>query len=101
MPVEDVSQFETRLRSRLDELNERLSEVEAELDQPADSDAEERATEREGDEVLEGHGNAGLLEIRMIQAARPPGRGGESGFLIETNQKSSLNNNFLSKDDDI
>ncbi len=69
MPVKDVSQFEIRLRHRLRDLNERLSGVEAELDQPADADFEERATEREGDEVLESLGNAGLLEIRMIQAA--------------------------------
>ncbi len=67
--MEDVSQFEIRLRNRLAELNARLSGVEAELDQPADADFEERATEREGDEVLESLGNAGLLEIRMIQAA--------------------------------
>jgi len=69
MPVKDVNQFETRLRKRLRDLNTRLSGVEAELDQPADADFEERATEREGDEVLESLGNAGLLEIRMIQAA--------------------------------
>ncbi len=67
--MEDVSQFEIRLRNRLADLNARLSGVEAELDQPADADSEERATEREGDEVLESLGNAGLLEIRMIQAA--------------------------------
>ncbi len=69
MPVKGVSQFEVRLRNRLRDLNARLSGVEAELDQPADADFEERATEREGDEVLESLGNAGLLEIRMIQAA--------------------------------
>jgi RNA polymerase-binding transcription factor DksA len=67
--VENVSQFELRLRDRLHDLNARLSGVEAELDQPANADSEERATEREGDEVLESLGNAGLLEIRMIQAA--------------------------------
>jgi RNA polymerase-binding transcription factor DksA len=69
MPVKHVNQFETRLRNRVRDLNARLSGVEAELDQPADADFEERATEREGDEVLESLGNAGLLEIRMIQAA--------------------------------
>jgi RNA polymerase-binding transcription factor DksA len=69
MPVIDVNQYETRLRNRLRELNARLSGVEAELEQPANADVEERATEREGDEVLEGIGNSGLLEIRMIQAA--------------------------------
>ena len=69
MPVKDVSKFEIRLRNRLRDLNARLSGVEAEFDQPADADSEERASEREGDEVLESLGNAGLLEIRMIQAA--------------------------------
>ena len=69
MPVENVSKFEVRLRNRLRDLNARLSGVEAELDQPANADSEERASEREGDEVLESLGNAGLLEIRMIQAA--------------------------------
>jgi RNA polymerase-binding transcription factor DksA len=69
IPVKDASKFETRLRNRLGELNARLTGVEAELDKPADADFEERATEREGDEVLEGLGNAGLSEIRMIQAA--------------------------------
>ncbi len=69
MPVEDVSKFKTRLRNRLRDLNARLSGVEAELDQPVDADVEERATEREGDEVLESLGNAGLREVRMIQAA--------------------------------
>ena len=67
--MEDVSKFEIRLRDRLRALNVRLSGVEAELDQPANADSEERASEREGDEVLESLGNAGLLEIRMIQAA--------------------------------
>ena len=67
--MEDVSKFEIRLRNRLRDLNARLSGVEAELDQPADADSEERASEREGDEVLESLGNAGLLEIRRIQAA--------------------------------
>ncbi len=69
MPVKNVSQFEARLLSRLSELNERLSGVEAALDQPVDANFEERASEREGDEVLESLGNAGLSEIRMIQAA--------------------------------
>jgi len=65
----DVNQYEIRLRKRLNELNKRLTGVEAELDQPPNADVEERATEREGDEVLESLGNAGLSEIKMIQAA--------------------------------
>lgn len=67
--MKDVSHYEQLLRNRLRELNARLSDVETELDQPSDPDAEERASEREGDEVLEGLGNAGLAEIRMIEAA--------------------------------
>ena len=67
--MKDASKYETLLRGRLSELNSRLSGVEAELDQPANADSEERASEREGDEVLEGLGTAGLSEIRMIQAA--------------------------------
>lgn len=67
--MKKLGQIEDRLNSRLRDLNARLSGVEAELDQPVDADFEERATEREGDEVLEGLGNAGLLEIKMIQAA--------------------------------
>lgn len=65
----DVSHYEQRLRDRMRELNRRLSEAETELDQPAPADSEDRASEREGDEVLEGLGNAGLAEIRMIEAA--------------------------------
>ena len=65
----DVSHYEQRLRDRLRELNKRLSDTETELDQPASSDSEDRASEREDDEVLEGLGNAGLAEIRMIEAA--------------------------------
>ena len=65
----DVSKYESRLQARLRELTRRVVKVEKALDAPADPDSEERATEREGDEVLEGLGNAGLQEIRMIEAA--------------------------------
>ncbi len=69
MKMVDVQKYETRLQDRLRELNERLVEIEEDLDEPANPDFEERATEREGDEVLENLGNAGLAEIGMIQAA--------------------------------
>lgn len=67
--MKNASKYETRLRARLRELNARLSGVATELEQPVDADFEERASEREGDEVLQGLGAAGLSEIRMIQAA--------------------------------
>jgi len=65
----DVQKYEKRLRDRLHELTERLAKIEENLDEPSDPDVEERATEREGDEVLEKLGHAGLAEINMIQAA--------------------------------
>jgi RNA polymerase-binding transcription factor DksA len=67
--VTDQKRFETRLQARLRELGKRLNQVERELDAPIDADFEESASEREGDEVLEGIGNAGLLEVKMINAA--------------------------------
>jgi len=67
--VTDHKRFEVRLQARLRELDKRLNKVERELDAPVDADFEESASEREGDEVLEGIGNAGLLEIKMINAA--------------------------------
>ena len=80
--MRDFSKLEARLRARLSELEERLNEVEQELDQPANADFEERASEREGDEVLESLGNAGLLEIRMIQAALKRLADGEYGVCV-------------------
>jgi RNA polymerase-binding protein DksA len=65
----DLTYFDQMLRSHRKELLQRLNKIEQELDLPADSDAEERATEREGDEVLEGVGQAGLNEIRRIDTA--------------------------------
>lgn len=65
----DATNYEKRLRARLEELNARLTGIEHDLDEPASPDFEEQATEREGDEVLEDLGNAGLKEIRMIEAA--------------------------------
>jgi len=65
----DVAYYREKLVNRQKELTERLEEIEHDLDEPADPDVEERATEREGDEVMESLGNAGLLEIKQIEAA--------------------------------
>jgi len=70
------------LRDRLHELNERLGEIEEDLDEQADPDVEERATEREGDEVLEELGNAGLAEIKMIQLALARIKDGAFGLCV-------------------
>jgi RNA polymerase-binding transcription factor DksA len=57
------------LEKRLSELGARLEAIEEELDSHLNPDWEELATEREGDEVLEATGNAGLTEITQIRAA--------------------------------
>ena len=67
--IDNVEHFEALLRTRLSELEARVRSIESELDAPGPSDFQERATEREGDEVLEDLGSAGVAEIRMIRAA--------------------------------
>ena len=61
------------LERRLVELGARLEAIEEELDSPQNRDWEELATEREGDEVLEATGNAGLAEITQIRAHNEEG----------------------------
>lgn len=58
-----------QLEARLSELSGRLYRIDDELDQPVSERFEDQATEREGEEVLEDLGAAGLREIRMIEAA--------------------------------
>lgn len=65
----DVAYFKDKLLKRKGELSERLEEIEHDLDATPNPDVEERATEREGDEVLESLGNAGLAELKSIEAA--------------------------------
>jgi RNA polymerase-binding transcription factor DksA len=57
------------LESRLNELETRLEAIDEELLAHHDPDWEELAVEREGDEVLEATGNAGLTEIAQIRSA--------------------------------
>ncbi len=72
------AQLETRLR----ELKTRLVKIDAELDQPHSTMFAEAAIEREGDEVLEDLGAAGLQEIRMIEAALGRIERGEYGICV-------------------
>lgn len=70
--AEQTSIFKARkaaLQKRLGELGARLEAIEEELDSHQNRDWEDLATEREGDEVLEATGNAGLNEITQIRAA--------------------------------
>jgi RNA polymerase-binding transcription factor DksA len=64
-----IAERKLQLERRLEELGARLEAIDVELDSHNNPDWEELATEREGDEVLEATGGAGLLEIRQIRAA--------------------------------
>lgn len=64
-----LAQRRKMLEARLAELGERLETIETELDSHHDPDWEELAVQREGDEVLEATGRAGLVEIPLIRAA--------------------------------
>jgi RNA polymerase-binding transcription factor DksA len=70
------------LDARLAELNARLQKIDAELDEPHSTTFSEAAIEREADEVLEDLGQAGMLEIRMIEAALQRMDKGEYGICV-------------------
>lgn len=78
----DLAAQKTKLLARLGELDQRLARIEQSLDAPHNPDFEEDATEREGDEVREQLGEAGLLEIRQIQAALKRMRAGGYGVCV-------------------
>lgn len=80
--MQKTAQYEERLKTRLAELNKRLVDVEHALDEPKDCDSEERAVESENDELLEGLGNAGLAEIKAIEAALGRVAQGEYGACV-------------------
>lgn len=80
--MKSLIEREKQLRDRLAELNAHLHKIENELDEPADKDVEERAVEREGDEVLEGLGEAEMNEVRRIQAALDRVTAGEYGACV-------------------
>ena len=58
-----------QLEARLVTLEAKLRGIDAELDSHQSRDWEELAVERETDEVLEGEGNAGKVEMAAIRAA--------------------------------
>lgn len=71
------------LTQRLAELDARLHRIDAALDEPPEKDWEEAAVEREGDEVLETMGAAGLQEMEMIRAALSRMESGEYGYCVK------------------
>lgn len=68
-PTMPIPARKAQLLKRLGELGARLEAIEEELDSHQNRDWEDLATEREGDEVLEATGLAGLGEITQIRAA--------------------------------
>jgi RNA polymerase-binding transcription factor DksA len=64
-----INPHQTVLLARKAELMRRLGKIEADLDEQPNPDGEERATERENDEVLEGLGLQGQMELKAIEAA--------------------------------
>lgn len=78
----DVETHRVRLIARQTELRERLDHIEHDLDETPSPDTAERVTEREGDEVLEDLGKAGLQELRAIAAALHRIETGEFGYCV-------------------
>ena len=70
------------LRTSQQDLLARMSSIESELEGHDAKDFEDMATEREGDEVLEDLGQAGLQELRMIDAALKRVEDGEYGVCV-------------------
>ncbi|WP_350334605.1 TraR/DksA family transcriptional regulator [Coralliovum pocilloporae] len=85
----DIREYAQILTNRKQELAERLQSIETALDQPGNPDFEEQATEREGDEVMEDLGNAGLDELRAIDAALDRIAAGTFGVCIECEEPIS------------
>jgi RNA polymerase-binding transcription factor DksA len=65
----ETVEFKRRLDDRRDEISDRLTRIEDELETTRSNDDDDRAIEREGEEVLEAVGGAGLTELRAIEAA--------------------------------
>ncbi|MDJ0993667.1 MAG: TraR/DksA family transcriptional regulator [Dinoroseobacter sp.] len=65
----DTTLAEKTLRARRAEIVGDLARIEDALDDTPPSDWEDRASERQGDEVLEAHGNLEQAELAQIDAA--------------------------------
>lgn len=85
--MKSTEHYKAVLEARLAELEKRLHKLEEHLDETPSADFEDRATEREGDEVREELGNAGLDEIRAIRAALQRIEDGTYGICINTGEE--------------
>lgn len=85
----DTAAYKERLEARKAELDTRLHQIEHDLDEPVNQDTIDRATEREGDEVMEAMGNAGLDETAAIDAALSRIEAGNFGQCVDCGQDIS------------
>lgn len=77
------------LLERRAELDSRLHKIESELDAEHSKDSDEFANEIEDNDVLEGIGQAGLLEIAMIDAALERIKIGQYGICVSCGDEIS------------
>lgn len=80
--MQDLKAREETLRTRLAELDGRLHRIENHLEQPPNPDWNDNAIEAEMDEVFEGLGNAGTMELEAIHAALARINGGTYGVCV-------------------
>lgn len=80
----------TTLQDRKRFLETSLDQIEAALDTAPSKDFEDRATEREGDEVMEGLGNAELMELKQINAALSRYDHGIFGICVKCGEQISV-----------
>ncbi|MFT5061090.1 MAG: RNA polymerase-binding transcription factor DksA [Sulfitobacter sp.] len=79
LPAAIITERKAQLVARRGELDTRLHGIDAELDTHQSKDWQDAATERETDEVLQGMGEAGLNELKMIDMALERIEAGEYG----------------------
>ena len=77
-----IPERKVQLERRLVELGARLEAIEEELESHHNPDWDDLAAEREGDEVLEATGEAGLAEIRRIRSALQRIETGDYGICV-------------------
>ena len=83
----DLKAREKQLKERLAELDGRLHRIEDHLEQPPEKDWEDRATDLEMDDVLQGLGTAGMVEVEAIHAALGRIENGSYGFCLRCGEK--------------
>jgi RNA polymerase-binding protein DksA len=84
-----TSNYRNRLIGRRNELLNRLRRIESDLDTAGSRDDDDRAIEREDEEVLESLGEAGLTELKAIEAALARIENGKYGYCAKCGRPMS------------